>query len=53
MPYIRKTLVLEVYAFYEKGFYKRGGEVYWDAFIGSKIVEFQSERVWAWSLEEF
>ena len=49
---MRKVLVLEVYAFHEKGFYKEGGEVYWDVFMGSKTIEFQSERVWEWSLEE-
>ena len=52
MPSRRKALVLEVYAFHEKGFYKRGGEEYWDVFMGSKTVEFQSERTWEWSLEK-
>ena len=32
--------------------YERGWEEYWDVFMGSKIVEFQSDRVWEWSLEE-
>ena len=29
-----------------------GVEEYWDVFMGSKTVEFQSERIWEWSLEE-
>ena len=40
VPSRRRALVLEVYAFHEKGFYKRSGEVYWDVFVGSKRVEF-------------
>ena len=43
---------LEIWALHEKGFYERGGEEYWDVFMGTKVVEFQSERVWEWSLEE-
>ena len=46
------ALALEIYVFHEKGFYKKGGEKYWDVFMGSKVVELQSERVWEWSLEE-
>ena len=45
VPSRRRTLVLEIYVFHEKGFYKRGGEEYWDVFMGSKIVEFHNERV--------
>ena len=26
--------------------------MYWDVFMGNKAVEFQSERIWEWSLEE-
>ena len=29
-----------------------GVEEYWGMFIGSKTVEFKSERAWEWSLEE-
>ena len=43
VPYRRKTLVLEVYAFHEKGFYKRGGEEYGQP--NSGISEWESMRV--------
>ena len=52
VPSIRKALVLEVYVFHKKGFYKRDREEYWDVFMGSKTVEFQSARVREWSLGE-
>ena len=41
VPSKRRALVIEVYAFHEKGFHKRGREEYWDVFMGSNIVEFR------------
>ena len=40
-----------VYVFGDKNS-KIGVEKYWDVFMGSKTVEFQSEKVCEWSLEE-
>ena len=48
MPSRRRALVLEVYAFHKKGFYKRGGEEYLRCVYGqqnSRILERKSMRV--------